>query len=120
MVIDYSKLLYDPVYAEVSVPATLTLADTDGTEASITVYDQTRKKTLPAGSAEVHGVGPGAFARVPELTANGITCADCRGAVLTFNGQSWLIRNFEKQGSPNGEDLGEVLFLLKAIGSSDD
>ena len=117
--IDYSALLYDPVYAEVGVPATLTLADTDGTEVGITVYDQTRKKVLPAGVAEVHGIGPGAFARIPELTTNGISCEDCRGAVLTFNGQSWLVRNFEEQGSPNGTSFGEVLFMLKAIGSSD-
>jgi hypothetical protein len=29
------------------------------------------------------------------------------------------VRSYELTGSPNGEDLGEVLFLLKAIESTD-
>jgi hypothetical protein len=29
------------------------------------------------------------------------------------------MRSCDRKGSPNGEDFGEVLFLLKAIGSTD-
>jgi len=36
-------------------------------------------------------------------------------AVLTFNGRSWTVRSYELRGSPNGEDQGEVRFLLKAL-----
>jgi hypothetical protein len=116
-VIDYSALLYDPVYAEIGVPATLAVG-TAG-EIALTVIDDTRPKVLPAGSAEVRSVGPGAFARIPELAENGIAVSDCYGAVLTFNGRSWTVRSCDRKGSPNGEDFGEVLFLLKAIGSTD-
>jgi hypothetical protein len=119
MAVDYSALLYDPIYAELGVPATLTLADTDGAEVEITVYDQTRRKALSAGSAEVTSVEPSAFARIPELTGKGIAVRDCYGAVLTFNGRSWIVRNCKRQGSPNGEDFGEVLFLLKEMVSTD-
>ena len=117
MAIDYSALLYDPVYAEIGVPATL-VAGTAG-EIALTVIDDTRPKILPAGSAEVRSVGPGAFARIPELTEKGIAVSDCHGAVLMFNGRSWIVRSCDRKGSPNGEDLGEVLFLLKAAGSTD-
>ena len=103
---DYSALLYDPIYDAIGVPATL-----DG--ASITVIDNTRSKVQPAGSVEVHSVGPGAFARIPELAALGITRADYLDATLTFNGRTWLVRSYELRGSPNGEDLGEVQFFLK-------
>jgi len=113
MAVDYSALLYDPVYAELGVAATLD-AGTAG-EAAITVIDDTRPKILPAGSAEVRSVGPGAFARIPELVANGIARDDYTDAVLTFNGRSWTVRSYELRGSPNGEDLGEVRFLLKAV-----
>lgn len=104
--IDYSALLYDPVYAEIGVSAMFA-----GVE--ITVIDDTRPKTLASGSAEVRSVGPGAFARIPELAANGIMRADYQDAPLSFNGRTWMVRSYELRGCPNGEDLGEVRFLLK-------
>jgi hypothetical protein len=110
--IDYSADLYDPVYAELGVPATLN-AGTAG-EITLTVIDDTRRKTQASGSVEVRSVGPGAFARIPELTAKGIARDDCDGATLTFNGRTWIVRSHEACGSPNGEDLGEVRFLLKS------
>jgi hypothetical protein len=118
MTIDYSALLYDPVYAEIGVSATFAAAGSIG-EVEITVIDDTRPKTQTSGSAEVRSIGPGAFARIPELTVNGIVRDDYQEAVLTFNGRTWVVRSYELRGSPNGEDLGEVRFLLKAIGSSD-
>jgi hypothetical protein len=111
MAVDYSALLYDPVYAEIGVPATLA-AGTAG-EVALTVIDDTRPKALPAGSAEVRSVGPGAFVRIPELAENGIAREDYTDAMLAFNGRTWMVRSYELRGSPNGEDLGEVRFLLK-------
>jgi hypothetical protein len=110
--IDYSVQLYGPVYAEIGVPATFANGSIN---ASLTVIDDTRPKQIPAGtSADVRGLGPGAFARIPELQANGITQPDWQDAALSFNGRSWTVRSYELRGSPNGEDLGEVRFLLKA------
>jgi hypothetical protein len=115
MAIDYSALLYDPVYAEIGVPATMTAVD-DGA-IDITVIDDTRPKVLPAQAgtqaAEVRSVGPGAFARIYELAQKGIARADYADAVLAFNGRSWIVRSWELRGSPMGEDWGEVRFLLK-------
>ena len=108
MPIDFSALMYDPVYAEIGVPATMGCGVVD------------RDRRYPAeGHAvgrpplEVRSVGPGAFARIPELAGNGITRDDYLDAVLTFNGRTWVVRSYELMGSPNGEDLGEVRFLLK-------
>jgi hypothetical protein len=109
--IDYSALLYDPIYAELGVPATLS-AGTAG-EVALTVIDDTRPKTNTSGTVEVRSVGPGAYARIPELTENGITRDDYMDAELTFNGRTWVVRSYEPRGSPNGEDVGEVRFLLK-------
>jgi hypothetical protein len=117
--IDYSADLYDPVYAVIGVPATLTAAGTAG-EIELTVIDDTRPKRQASGSGvEVSSVAPGAFARMPELIANGVVPEDFHGAVMTFNGRSWQVRNHEMQGNPNGEDFGQVRFLLNAIRSSD-
>ena len=118
MTIDYGAVLYDPVYAEIGVPAVLTVAG--GSDATITVIDDTRPQTVPISPALVHStpaavrsVGPGAFARIPELASNGIARDDYLDAVLAFNGRSWVVRSYELRGSPMGEDLGEVRFLLK-------
>jgi hypothetical protein len=111
--IDFSALLYNPIYAELGVSAVLTAAGTAG-EIPLTVIDDTRPKTAASGVLEVRSVGPGAYARIPELTAKGIARDDYIDAALTFNGRSWVVRSYELRGSPNGEDVGEVRFLLKA------
>jgi hypothetical protein len=115
MVVDYSALLFDPVYAELGVPATLTAGA--AAAVNITVIDDTKPKVLPVSggtqAAEVRGVGPGAFARVYELAGKGITRADYADAELAFNGRTWITRSWELRGSPMGEDWGEVRFLLK-------
>jgi len=113
--IDYGALLYDPVYAEIGVPGVFSA---NGAVADLTVIDDTRPKTDVTGAAamEVRSVGPGAFVRIPELAAAGITRDQYLDATLAFNGRSWLVRSYELRGSPNGEDLGEVRFLLKEVG----
>jgi hypothetical protein len=117
--VDYSTLLYDPVYAQIGVPATLTAAGTAG-EVELTVIDDTRptshttRTTHISSTTEVRSVGPGAFARIPELDGKGIAREDYQDAMLAFNGRTWVVRSYELRGSPNGEDLGEVRFLLKA------
>jgi hypothetical protein len=112
--VDYSALLYDPVYAELGVLATLS-AGTVG-EIELTVIDKTRRKSnttnTDSGGVDVRSIGPAAAARMPELIAKGITRDDFKGAALTFNGRSWTVRTHELTGSPNGEDFGEVLLLL--------
>ena len=58
---------------------------------------------------------PGCFG---ELFAKGITRDVWLGATLAFNGKTWAVRSYELRGSPNGEDAGEVLFLLKEAAAS--
>ena len=112
MPLDYSALMYDPVYAELGVPATLTAG---ASAVSLTVVDDTKPATTTVGTVgEVRSVGPGAYARIPELEAKGIVRTDYMDAALTFNGRSWTVRSYELTGNPNGEDMGEVRFLLKA------
>lgn len=108
--IDFNTFMYDPVYAALGVPGTLTI----GTDSvTLTVVDDTRtKRHADASGVETVSVGPGAFVRIPELTASGVTRDQCIGASLTFNGHAWTILTGEPRGSPNGEDLGEIRFTL--------
>jgi hypothetical protein len=113
MAVDFNVLCFDPAFEVLGVPATLIAASTAG-EIALTVIDETRVKTTFSGNIAMSGVGPTAAARVPELTANGITRDDYDGSTLIFNGRTWTVRKHEMLGSPNGEDLGLVRFLLKA------
>jgi len=109
--IDYSVLLFDPVYAELGVPAMLT---TTAGVFEITVIDDTRAKMQTSNNVDVRSVGPGAFARIPELTSKGVDRADYISSVLSFNGRMWVVRSYDVRGCPNGENVGEVRFLLRS------
>jgi len=110
MSVDFNTDCYDPVYSVLGVPATLTVA---ATVVELTVLDKTRRKTVASGGAEVSSVGPGVKVRMLELAAKGITVGQWDGALLTFNGRSWIVRKGDVLGSPSGEDLGQVWLLLK-------
>lgn len=110
--IDYGTSLFDPVFGELGVPATLTVG---ASEFGFTVLDETRRKTQTSGSVETRSIGPTAMVRMTELTANGLEPKDYVGAAITFNGRNWMVRSHEPQGSPNGEDVGLVRLFLKAI-----
>src|SRR5262245_7383865 len=127
--VDVAGILYgveSQVYADIGVPGVFAAFGTVG-EVAITVIDDTRPKSMMTGvggaravlasSAEVRSVARGAFVRIPELEANGIARADYIDAKLSFNGRSWIVINYELRGSPAGEDMGEVRFLLKAAAS---
>jgi len=92
------------------VPATMTAG---AIVATLTVLDKTRRKTQTSGGVEASSVGPGVKVRMVELAANGITSDNWDGALLTFNGRSWIVRKGDPLGSPNGEDLGQVWLSLK-------
>jgi hypothetical protein len=117
MSVDYSVLLYDPVYTELGVDAVLTAAGTAG-EVTITVIDETRRKTMTSGGVELRSVDPSACARIPELAELGIDRADYQGSVLSFNGRTWVVRSYDLLGSPNGEDFGLVRFKLNSVEST--
>ena len=108
--IDYSADLYDPVYAELGVDATLTAG---ASEIELTVIDDTRQKIVTSGDVQTRSVEPGAYARIPELSAAGIVRTDYIGALLSFNGRTWTVYNFDLTGNPNGEDFGQVRFKLR-------
>jgi len=111
MTIDFNTDCYDPVYAELGVPATMTVAGVGAV--TLTVLDKTRRKTVTSGNVEVNSIGPGVKVRMAELAANGITSSNWDGALLAFNGRNWIVRHGDPLGSPNGEDIGQVWFHVK-------
>lgn len=112
--IDYESLLFDPAYEVFGVDAVLTLADSAGTTAPVTVIDKTGGVSL-GPNIEVGTILPGAVVRVSELAAYGITAAALDEATLIFNGGVWRIASHHPKPVPSGESFGEIVLMLEQV-----
>lgn len=105
MSIDWTALLYNPLYNSLGVAATL------GTT-PVTVIDETRGVGL-SGNAVIETVKPAARIRATELADNNIDASSLKDNSLTFNGKTWRIKSHEPLPSKGGEADGQIrLFLL--------
>jgi len=126
MPLDYSRCLYDPLYDAFGVEAVfssplvseIVLTVIDDTKASKVDGDEFQFRSREA--LQVRSVDPGAFVRIQELISQGIEKKHYYGATLEFNGKKWIVRNYVPIGNPNGEDMGELRFLLTAAEISTD
>lgn len=106
---DYQATLYNPIYAAIGVPCTMTIA---GVAYEVRVLDKTAGVAVGTNT-EVQTVEPAAVVRAPELSDKGIpSVAALKGAILEFNGRRWRVRNWQPKPSPRGEDDGEVYLFL--------
>lgn len=109
---DYTSLLYAPVYAVLGVPAVLTLC---GGEPPLTLMaiDKTAGVVVGGGgrfSAEVETIAPAACVQATDLAD--VDMASLRNASLEINGKTWTVRSHHMKPSPNGEGKGEIMLLL--------
>ncbi|MEJ6845088.1 hypothetical protein V3589_02545 [Sinorhizobium fredii] len=111
---DYASLLFAPAYSFFGSNAVLTLADTAGTEVTITVIDKTAG--LPLGpNIEIGTVVPGAMLQAADLTAAGVGREDLDEATIAFNGNTWRIASHYPKPVPSGEANGEIVLTLEAF-----
>ena len=108
---DYSSILYDPIYATFGVPAVLAPNRPEITGVGVTVIERT--STVDASDElELRTVRPGAFVRRRELNAARIAPAELDGGTLAFGGRSWRIEAHSPRLGPDGEASGEILMHL--------
>ena len=107
---DYQGLLYDPVYLVLGVAAVLQMGPPLG-DVALTAIDKTAGITI-AHAVDVETTLPAATVRAAELVAAGVDLVDCDGKTLTLNGKDWRIASLEPKPSPNGQDDGEIYFIL--------
>lgn len=105
---DWTSLLYGPVYSVLGVDATLTLNDTAATEISLTAIDKTAG--VEVGSVDVQTIVPAAIVRASELAS--ISLATLEDGTLLMNGRTWTIKSHMPKPSPGGEDDGEIYLIL--------
>ena len=112
MTVDYQKLLYDRLYSELGVPATLRIDDW-GEDIEVTAIPKIDGVAVSvAGDPSVQTIQPAAAIRVSELTAAGITVAEIASGTIEMSGAVWRILSPLPRPSPNGEADGELWLIL--------
>jgi hypothetical protein len=112
-VIDYQASLFNPIYNELSVPATLVSGG--GTSANISVIDHTTGVAL-TDRMSVESIRPVARVRTAELVANGIAFSDLPESQISFNGAAWRVKAHRQMPAPTGELTGETMLILLSEG----
>jgi hypothetical protein len=109
--IDFSALLYDPIYAVLGVPAIVT-PSTDASDIPLTVIDKTEGVMIEEGNAiSIATTKPAAMVRVSELSSLGLTRSDLKQGRISFNNGNWTIVATQPKPGPNGP--GEVYLILQ-------
>lgn len=108
--INFSDLLYGPVYQTLGVPIDFALAD--DRLVSITGLDKTAGVEVTAGDLEVQTVRPAAVIRMADLIEQDVAPNDLMNAICQINGTSWKVRSYFPKPSPSGEADGELYLIL--------
>lgn len=109
MAIDYQSLLYDPIYQTLGIEVTLTTADDQ--ELSLTALNLTKPSTYTGFGVDFQAFQPAVKIRMSELSGLSLQ-DDILGGELLMDGETWEIKSYERNASPNGNSDGELRLLL--------
>lgn len=110
---DYTSILYNPIYTSIGVVAVLSINNSAGNTADITVIDHTAGIAVDdRGGIGLQTIKPVAYVRAVELEQNDIESWELPNAQLTFNNNDWQIESFQPKPSPGGEADGEYMLIL--------
>ena len=108
---NYSVLLYAPIYQTFGVQAELTPSRPDAAPLALTIIERT-KSADASEEFELGTLRPGAFVRRRELDQAGIAPAELDGGALVLGGRTWRIDTHASRPGPDGEASGEILMFL--------
>ena len=100
--IDFSSLLYAPIYRAFGVQATFACLYGDRVE--LTVIDQTRGvEVADASSIDVKTIRPAVTLRMADLAEKGFDASDLEGARLVLGDRAWRVKATMPKPGPTGE-----------------
>ena len=108
---DYSHILFDPIYAAFGMAAVLTPNRPDASSVAVSVIERTTSADASA-NFELGTLRPGVFVRRRELDGLGIAPPELEGGTLAFGGRTWRIDAHAPRPGPDGEASGEILMHL--------
>jgi hypothetical protein len=111
--INFSSLLYAPIYRTFGVSATFTCLYGDRVE--LTVIDQTGGvEVADASTIDIKTIRPAVTIRAADLAAKGFDAADLENAGLVLGDRAWRVKATMPKPAPTGEAESELyLFLIE-------
>lgn len=109
MAIDYQSLLYDPIYQTLGIEVTLTTVDDQ--DVSLTALNLTKPNAFNGFGVDFQTFQPAVKIRMSELSGLSLQ-DDVLGGELAMDGDTWTIKSYEYNASPNGNADGEMRLLL--------
>ena len=111
MTMNYTTILYDPLYASFGTDAVIRCLYSDAFP--IRAIDCTSGIEVTEGSGiEVKTIRPAAIVRMRELTDLGLARDDLEDATLELNGKLWRVKATMPKPAPTGEADGELYLIL--------
>jgi hypothetical protein len=113
MTMDYTAILYDPLYASFGTDAVIRCLYS--VAFPIRAIDCTSGIEVTEGSGiDVKTIRPAAIVRMRELTALGLGREDLEDAALELHDKLWRVKASMPKPGPQGEANGELyLFLIE-------
>lgn len=105
MAIDFTALLFGPVYDAFGVTAEFVTED--GVTFSVTALDKSAGVAV-GGGAEIQTIRPAVVVRMADVIAAGLLAENLDGASVTMNAKTWRVEACQPRPSPNGESDGEL------------
>lgn len=124
--INFTQLLYRPIFDRLAVSAVLIPASKDGQKFAFDVLDKTEGVALPQqGGMILETVKPSAELMMSDVLSKGLTRDDLSaGTIVIFppgvdtsdiaNGRTWQIISYRMNQSPSGEADGTVYLHLES------
>jgi hypothetical protein len=111
--IDFSSLLYAPIYRVFGVQAIFTCLY--GERVELTIIDQTGGVEVADASAiDIKTIRPAVTIRAADLAAQGFDATDLEDAQLVLGDRAWKVKATMPKPAPSGEAEGELyLFLVE-------
>ena len=110
---DYTQLLYAPLYETFGVDASIRCLYEDTFD--LRAIDCTSGIAVTEGSGvDVKTIRPAAIIRMRELAERGLSRDDLEDAAIELNGKLWRVKASMPKPGPSGEANGELyLFLIE-------
>jgi len=113
MPINYTNLLYGPVYRALGVDMEFILPPPGNEVYVILGLDKTAGVDVQTeGDIGVQTVRPAAVLRMADLASVDLAPDDLMDALVNISGGSWKVRSYYPKPSPSGQDDGELWVIL--------
>jgi len=106
---DYSAVLYDPIYATLGVVARI--IPLTGFGIDVIAIDKTIGVAV-GGNVDIQTIAPAVTVRQSELDEKKFRLKNLDNSAVEINGRRWQVKAWQRVPAPDGEHVGDVMLIL--------